>query len=112
VNEFLFQVYHRLIAETPTHNYRFLYQDLLESSHRLVGIVGSRGVGKTTLLLQYIKNNFYKDNSAFYFSADNAYFNEISILVNLFIRFHKNIFQIMDVRSARVKFLIMQQSLM
>lgn len=37
-------------------------------------------MGKTTLLLQYIKNNLYESGEAFYFSADNTYFNEISIL--------------------------------
>ena len=35
---------------------RVQYLKLLEEDERLVGFIGSRGVGKTTLLLQYLKN--------------------------------------------------------
>jgi hypothetical protein len=37
----------------------------------LVGIVGARGVGKTTLLLQYYLKNFDSPQDCLYFSADN-----------------------------------------
>jgi len=79
MNDFLWRIYHRLIQDVGTEHYRFLY-DKLTLNHRLTGIVGSRGVGKTTLLLQYIKNHLYADGQAFYFSADNIYFNENKIL--------------------------------
>ena len=48
--------------------------------NRMTGLVGPRGVGKTTLLLQYIKNECYKDKSAFYFSADQVYFQQTTLL--------------------------------
>lgn len=79
MNEFLWQTYHRLIAETNTPVKRFLYDELLKP-HRLTGIIGPRGVGKTTLMLQFIKNESYADGKSFYFSADNIYFNQSSIL--------------------------------
>jgi uncharacterized protein len=47
---------------------------------RLVGIKGSRGIGKTTLLLQYIKLHFSKDlSSALYVSLDDIWFSENSL---------------------------------
>jgi predicted AAA+ superfamily ATPase len=43
---------------------------------RLIGVKGSRGVGKTTLLLQYIKLNLEKElNSTLYVSLDHIYFS-------------------------------------
>jgi len=41
-----------------------------------VGIRGARGVGKTTLLLQYLKKNFGIGERWLYVSADNFYFSE------------------------------------
>ncbi len=43
---------------------------------RLIGIKGSRGVGKTTVLLQYIKLNYGQSEKALYISMDNFYFLE------------------------------------
>ncbi|MCK4608615.1 MAG: AAA family ATPase [Gammaproteobacteria bacterium] len=77
--ELLKATFTRLIAETKVTTYRYLY-DTFHINNRLTGIIGPRGVGKTTLLLQYIKNNLYNSNQAFYFSADNIYFNTNSIL--------------------------------
>lgn len=79
LNDFLWQTYHRLIAEINITHKRFLYSQL-NLNHRLTGIIGARGVGKTTLLLQYIKEHLYSQNNAFYFSADSIYFNSTSIL--------------------------------
>jgi hypothetical protein len=44
----------------------------LVSDNRLVGLIGPRGVGKTTLMLQYLKKNF-KVTEFLYFSADDVY---------------------------------------
>lgn len=50
-------------------------------NQRMVSIRGARGVGKTTLLLQYIKQN-YGDNprEAIYVSLDNLYFSRHTFL--------------------------------
>lgn len=51
---------------------RYLYQ-LVDWNNRMLGLVGPRGVGKTTLFLQYIKESGGIDN-ALYVSADHMYF--------------------------------------
>lgn len=79
MSDFLWQTYHRLVAVSSVTHQRFLY-DAISTQHRLLGIVGPRGVGKTTMLLQYIKNELYADGGVFYFSADNIYFNENTLL--------------------------------
>ena len=79
MNEFLWQTYHRLIADIKITTHRFLY-DQLDLEHRLTGIVGPRGVGKTTMLLQYIKEHLYDAGQCFYFSADSSYFNTVSLV--------------------------------
>ncbi|WP_423128032.1 ATP-binding protein [Gaoshiqia sp. Z1-71] len=43
---------------------------------RLIGIRGARGVGKTTLLLQYIKLNLPRDHTVIYVSLDHIWFAE------------------------------------
>jgi hypothetical protein len=41
----------------------------------MIGIIGARGVGKTTMVLQYIKENL-DSKKALYVSADDMYFGE------------------------------------
>lgn len=54
------------------------YLEKLSSKSRLVGLIGPRGVGKTTLMLQYLKLN-YKPYEYLYFSADDVYITDSSI---------------------------------
>lgn len=51
----------------------------LEQKARLIGIKGQRGVGKTTLLLQYLKCQPDYHTHALYISADNLWFANHSI---------------------------------
>jgi predicted AAA+ superfamily ATPase len=55
---------------------------------RLIGIKGARGIGKTTLLLQHLKQHFGEDPRALYVSLDNIWFaqNSLSELADLFIK--------------------------
>jgi len=55
---------------------------------RLIGIKGARGVGKTTLLLQYIKKNLPINEETLYVSLDNIWFteNNLSDLTDSFIK--------------------------
>lgn len=66
--------YRRLISEQKTSTFRYLYHQL-KLDERLIGLIGPRGVGKTTLMLQVIKNHFSDLGEVFYFSADHIYFN-------------------------------------
>ena len=47
---------------------------------RLIGIKGQRGVGKTTLLLQHIKQTFGFSNKCLYASLDDIYFSANTIV--------------------------------
>ncbi len=47
---------------------------------RLIGIKGSRGVGKTTFLLQYAKDNFGTDRSCLYINMNHLYFTDCTLL--------------------------------
>lgn len=50
-------------------------------SARLIGIKGARGIGKTTLLLQYIKLNLFdRLDEVLYISLDAVWFNNKSLL--------------------------------
>lgn len=52
----------------------------IDWSHRLIGIKGSRGVGKTTFLLQYAREHFSTtDRSCLYINLNNLYFTEHSL---------------------------------
>ncbi|HPS51830.1 MAG TPA: AAA family ATPase [Bacteroidales bacterium] len=48
-------------------------------SNRFVGIRGSRGVGKTTLVLQYLKQNYKPGHRVLYVSLDHLYFSDHSL---------------------------------
>jgi predicted AAA+ superfamily ATPase len=52
----------------------------IDWSHRLIGIKGSRGVGKTTFLLQYARDYFTpNDRSCLYINLNNLYFPDHSL---------------------------------
>ena len=54
----------------------------------MIGIIGGRGVGKTTMILQRIKEHLSVKNTL-YVSADDIYFSEHR-LIDLADEFHKN----------------------
>lgn len=62
--------------------------DRIHWEARLIGIKGPRGVGKTTLLLQYIKKNLPLDHTVLYVSLDNIWFaqNRLVALVDDFVK--------------------------
>lgn len=72
--ESLISRYRNLLAETDTSFVRYLH-DEIPWDDRMVAIMGSRGVGKTTLLLQHIKLHLPQDK-VLYVSADDLYFSE------------------------------------
>ncbi|MGK6350397.1 ATP-binding protein [Parapedobacter sp. DT-150] len=62
-----------LREEVSTEHIRQLYQQI-DWSDRLIGVLGARGTGKTTLLLQRLKLALPPDTSALYISLDDIYF--------------------------------------
>lgn len=79
------QIYTRLLNATPMDHFRYLYRHI-DWEDRLISITGVRGVGKTILLLQYIKENFPDKRNALYASLDNIWFtrNTLTDLVEQF----------------------------
>jgi uncharacterized protein len=71
----------RLLANTSMEFKRYLY-DEIELSNRLILIMGCRGVGKTTMLLQLIKENISAHKSI-YISLDNLHFSTHTLLDTL-----------------------------
>lgn len=75
--EQLYQKFETLLQSTTTNFKRYLYTEIAWNS-RMVGIIGGRGVGKTTMLLQYIKENL-DTQKALYVSADDMYFVDYTL---------------------------------
>lgn len=84
--EQLFEYFKRKLQETPTDLVRYKYEEINWHGHAL-GLVGPRGVGKSTMLLQYIKMQL-DEKDTLYVSADHLYFTSHS-LVDLADRFYK-----------------------
>lgn len=71
----LFASYQRLLNNTPVSHVRSLMKNI-HWEDRLIAIRGARGVGKTTLMLQYLKlYHKGKPQSALYVSLDAIYFS-------------------------------------
>jgi len=68
-----------LLGRVSLKHKRYLYTKI-DWSQRLIGILGQRGQGKTTMMLQYIKEHYADDSSALYISLDNPYFQTLSLL--------------------------------
>ncbi|GMQ26622.1 AAA family ATPase [Algoriphagus sp. oki45] len=73
--EILFEKFFKKIELVSLDFKRSLMSEI-DWNSRLIGIKGARGVGKTTLLLQYIKQNLPLDGSTLYVSLDNVWFAE------------------------------------
>lgn len=70
----LYETMHRLLASTTSNFHRYVY-DRINWDNRMLGLVGPRGVGKTTLFLQHIKHAGQLEHTLFV-SADNLYFSD------------------------------------
>jgi hypothetical protein len=83
----LYQKFETLLQNTTTDFKRYLFERVSWES-RMIGIIGARGVGKTTMILQYIKQNLNSKN-ALYVAADDMYFSE-NKLIDLAHEFFRN----------------------
>lgn len=71
---------HRYLVEHVQSPVRRMLMDEIDWTHRLIGIKGSRGVGKTTFLLQYAKERFGTDSSCLYVNFNNFYFTQHTLV--------------------------------
>lgn len=85
--EVLYEKFIRKIEQTQVNFIRSML-DVIHWDARLIGIKGARGVGKTTLILQYIKQNLPIDHSTLYVTLDNIWFanNTLSDLTDQFVK--------------------------
>lgn len=77
--EELVQRYRIKLRGVPTKFKRYLY-DEIDWSDRLISLKGSRGVGKTTMLLQYLKSSPEITAKSLYVSLDDIYFQANALL--------------------------------
>ena len=85
--EKLYLSYNDAITRTDTHFVRYLH-DNIHWDNELNLILGCRGVGKTTLMLQHIKLS-KEQGSSLYVTADNPYFSAHTLL-EIAETFYKN----------------------
>lgn len=79
--ETLFEKFRKKLDATTTDFTRSVMHEIAWNEARLIGLKGARGVGKTTLLFQYIKLHLSdKINEVLYISLDNLYFNNNNLL--------------------------------
>lgn len=76
----IFRTSNRLIRETDCGFHRYLSKEI-DWNEPFVCIMGARGVGKTTLMLQHIKETFGEgSDKAIYMSLDSLWFSNNSVL--------------------------------
>jgi len=73
-----YRIFERRLEATPTGFHRYLYQKI-DWRDSLICIKGPKGTGKTTLILQHIKEDFPDKSKVLYASLDNLWFANNSI---------------------------------
>ena len=67
-----------LSKKTPSYERDLINE--INFSNRIIGIIGAKGVGKTTLLLQYMKKQNYSSDEMMYISVDHPLMSSTTIL--------------------------------
>lgn len=80
--EILYRNSHRNVSQVSV-SFKRDFHDTINWNARLIGIKGPKGVGKSTLLKQHIKETFPDDSKVLYVSLDNMWFanNDLADLV-------------------------------
>ena len=75
----LIEKYTQLLNEQREVYQRNVFADFVLDG-RIMGIIGPRGIGKTTFLLEYVKTHYGDSEKALYISADDPYFLENTLV--------------------------------
>jgi predicted AAA+ superfamily ATPase len=71
----LFSAFYRKLEETDMRFERYL-KSRIDGNNRLIAMTGARGTGKTTMLLQHVKEQYGNNpQDVLYVSLDNIYFS-------------------------------------
>jgi predicted AAA+ superfamily ATPase len=73
-----FEEQQRMVASIGLEHKRYLYTQIAWEERCLL-VTGQRGTGKTTLMLQHLKEYYPQSPKALYISVDNPYFKNISL---------------------------------
>jgi hypothetical protein len=68
----------KLRQKLPSYK-RFLFEKIKNGKDKIIGIYGSRGVGKTTLMLQVLQELDYASDEMVYISCDHPLFSNVSL---------------------------------
>jgi predicted AAA+ superfamily ATPase len=77
--ESLIERYRKKLALVQVYFIRSVFHKI-DWTDRLIGLRGPRGIGKTTILLQYLKLHHENDETALYISLDNIWFSEQNLV--------------------------------
>jgi predicted AAA+ superfamily ATPase len=98
----LFELSNTRLQNINTKYYRFLYNTILEGDSKFSGVYGSRGVGKTTLLLQIALVLKFKSDEILYISCDHPRLAGVSLfeLVSEFVKYGGKCILIDEIHEA------------
>ena len=74
------QVYSSLFLSKETPSYERELLNRINLKNKIIGVVGAKGVGKTTLLLQFMKRQNLSPNEMMYISVDHPLMSSTTIL--------------------------------
>lgn len=73
----------KLVIQSISLDFIRSFYDHIDWESRLIGIIGARGTGKTTLLVQHLKSNFSLADEAIYLTLDDIYFSDNNLIDTL-----------------------------
>lgn len=97
--ETLQKYFDAMLADTPTDFHRYLWNKI-DWEERMIGLKGPRGVGKTTMLLQYAKEKLDR-NTTLFVNAEDLFFTSHTIvdLADEFVRHGGKVLMIDEVHK-------------
>ena len=97
------RLYRLKLNQTLPAYQRFLFDDIVHSKAKITGVYGSRGVGKTTLLLQALKTLAHEESEKLYITCDHPMFYEVSLFdfVDEFSKFGGEVIVIDEIHKIR-----------
>ena len=82
--ELIFKYQQGYLRKIKNYPYKRYMHDTINFKNRLTGLLGARGVGKTTFLLQYLNEIDIDDDKKLYLSVDNLEINSLFEIAEYF----------------------------